>query len=322
MTLKNIQSKKLKEVIIDNLRTRAKKLTWINISNAGKKELEYLHTKYNFHSTHLSASRGNVYAQRTTFERTEEYLFIILQFPKLENGNIKIKEIEIFFSHNYLVTIHNNVHEINDFFKEVKKNPKNTLAFKKESPRILLYELIQKLLLNSFDILDEISKNITKVEKIIFAQEQKEAVTEILLIRRNILNIRRILENHTKIIAKIQNLQRDKLIPNIDIKEHYDNLIDYSQNLWEISTNRKEIAELLNNTNESLINYKLNNIMKTLTIFSVIVFPLTLLAAIFGMNVTGGMPLLDSPFGFWQIMFSMIIGCMIMLFYFKRKKWL
>ena len=163
----------------------------------------------------------------------------------------------------------------------------------------------------------------THNRRIVFSRlRQKEAVTEILLIRRNILNIRRILENHTKIIAKIQNLQRDKLIPNIDIKEHYDNLIDYSQNLWEISTNRKEIAELLNNTNESLINYKLNNIMKTLTIFSVIVFPLTLLAAIFGMNVTGGMPLLDSPFGFWQIMFSMIIGCMIMLFYFKRKKWL
>ena len=134
----------IKEVIIDNPRNNRGELTWVNISRAGRKEIDYLKKKYRFSSTHLSASRGNVYAQRTTFERMPDYMFIILQFPKLQGGNIEIKEIEIFFSASYLITIHNNSKEINDFFKETEKNPKHTLAYKKESPRILLYELVKK----------------------------------------------------------------------------------------------------------------------------------------------------------------------------------
>jgi len=319
---KKEESQKIQKIIINNPKRPKKNLAWVNINGAGKKETSYLDKKYNFKSSHLSASRGNVYAQRTTFERMPEYLFIILQFPKLKNGNIEIKEVEIFFAHNYLITLHNNIKEINTIFTNTKREPPNTLAYKTESPTILLYELIKKLMLNSFDVLDNITKEISTAERIIFEQEQKKAVSKILLIRRNIINIRKIMQNHTSIIRKIQNLERDRLIPNADIKEYYDNLIDYSQNLWEISTNRKEIVEILNNTNESLMNYKLNNIMKTLTIFSVIVFPLTLLAAIFGMNITGGMPLLSSPYGFFIIILIMIIGCFVMLMYFKKKKWL
>ncbi|MBU4375137.1 magnesium and cobalt transport protein CorA, partial [Patescibacteria group bacterium] len=68
--------------------------------------------------------------------------------------------------------------------------------------------------------------------------------------------------------------------------------------------------------------YRLSDIMKTLTIFSVIVFPLTLLAAIFGMNIMGGMPFTESKDGFWIIIAIMLLGCFCMLLFFKKKKWL
>nr|MCU0680526.1 hypothetical protein [Planctomycetota bacterium] len=71
-----------------------------------------------------------------------------------------------------------------------------------------------------------------------------------------------------------------------------------------------------------MINYNMNNIMKTLTIFSVIVFPLTLLAAVFGMNVVGGMPFINNEYGFWIIIGIMIMGSLFMLLFFERKKWL
>ena len=82
------------------------------------------------------------------------------------------------------------------------------------------------------------------------------------------------------------------------------------------------MIEVLNNTNESLMNYRLSDIMKTLTIFSVIVFPLSLLAAIFGMNVEDGMPFLGVKNGFWIIVAIMIVGCFFMLLFFEKKKWL
>jgi len=70
------------------------------------------------------------------------------------------------------------------------------------------------------------------------------------------------------------------------------------------------------------MNYRLNDIMKTLTIFSVIVFPLTLLAAIFGMNTINGMPFINSINGFWMVIIIMLFGSLGMLIFFKKKKWL
>ena len=98
--------------------------------------------------------------------------------------------------------------------------------------------------------------------------------------------------------------------------------MENSKRFWENLEIQKEMVEILNNTNESLLNNRLNDIMKTLTIFSVIVFPLTLLAAIFGMNTMEGMPFINNPNGFWIIMAMMMFGCLGMLIIFAKKRWL
>lgn len=82
------------------------------------------------------------------------------------------------------------------------------------------------------------------------------------------------------------------------------------------------MVEVLNDTNESLLNDKMNQIMKTLTIFSVIVFPLTLFAAIFGMNTIEGMPFMEIDHGFWYVIVIMLLATGGMLIFFKRKHWL
>jgi magnesium transporter len=111
------------------------------------------------------------------------------------------------------------------------------------------------------------------------------------------------------------------LVERTLLKKYYADLVDHSKRIWEMLDNQKEMVEVLSNTNESLLNNKMTDIMKTLTIFSVIVFPLTLLAAIFGMNAKY-MPFVDGIYGFWIIIGMMLVGCAAMLIFFKRKKWL
>ncbi len=62
--------------------------------------------------------------------------------------------------------------------------------------------------------------------------------------------------------------------------------------------------------------------MRTLTVFSVIVFPLTLFAAVFGMNTLNSMPFIDHPYGFWFIIGIMLAATLAMFMFFKKKKWL
>jgi len=315
-------SKNIQQITLDNPRTTNDKLVWLNINNTGKDEIEFLRKKYNFKLSQLQASLAKATAQRPMVEQGDSYLFIILHFPIFKEGSIVPAEIEFFIGHGYLITIHNNnIPTLNEFFNVCKKGGDSTLAYQYESSAVLLYEILKKLLLNCYSLLDKNSIRINDTEEIIFAQMQKRAVSSILSLRHNIINFRKIMQNHRNIIRKLTQM-KSSIIPSQQIKAYYNKLIDHSKNIWEILEIQKEMIEVLNNTNESLMNYRLSNIMKTLTIFSVIVFPLSLLAAIFGMNVEDGMPFLGVKNGFWIIVAIMIVSCFFMLLFFEKKKWL
>jgi len=315
-------SKNIQQITLDNPRTTNDKLVWLNINNTGKDEIEFLRKKYNFKLSQLQASLAKATAQRPMVEQGDSYLFIILHFPIFKEGSIVPAEIEFFIGHGYLITIHNNnIPTLNEFFNVCKKGGDSTLAYQYESSAVLLYEILEKLLLNCYSLLDKNSIRINDAEEIIFAQMQKRAVSSILSLRHNIINFRKIMQNHRNIIRKLTQM-KSSIIPSQQIKAYYNKLIDHSKNIWEILEIQKEMIEVLNNTNESLMNYRLSDIMKTLTIFSVIVFPLSLLAAIFGMNVEDGMPFLGVKNGFWIIVAIMIVSCFFMLLFFEKKKWL
>ncbi len=315
-------SNNIQQLIIDNPITPIDKLTWVDIKNPRKKEIEFLRKKYKFSLPHLQASSAKAVAQRPIIDKTENYTFIILHFPVLKNGNIVAGEIEFFIGSDYLITLHNgDVKTLNRFFKLSKKDSDSLKSYQFESSTVLLYEIIEKLLLECFSLLDKNSIAIAELEETIFAQKSRRAVSDILLLRRNIINTRKIMQNHKNIIKKLLTLQTG-FVPEQTIRKYYNELLDHSKRFWEYLETQKEMIEVLNNTNESLLNYRISDIMKTLTIFSVIVFPLTLLAAVFGMNTVKSMPFVENPYGFWIVLGFMAVGCFGMLVFFFKKKWL
>lgn len=315
-------SNNIEELTIDNPKTANKKLVWLNLINAGRREIEYLRKKYNFDMEDLRASSATTRAQRPAIEEKQDYLFLTLHFPVFKNDNIISAEVNFFVGKDYLITIHNNnLESLNTFFKLGKNDTDSLLSYKFESSAILLYELLESLLVSIYTILDHNSINIDEVEDLIFEQRPKTSVTKILFLKRNIINIRKILQNHKNTLEKLMEIE-NKLVPSEKVKPYYYNLLEHSRKIWQIIDNQKEMIDALYATNESLLNYKISDIMKTLTIFSVIVFPLTLLAAIFGMNTMNSMPFVESENGFWIIIGMMLLGCLGMLWFFERKKWL
>jgi len=313
-------SDRIEELTIDNPRT-APLLKWVNIINAGKNEIDYLRKNYNFDLVHLKASSASVSFQRPQIFRGSDYLFLVLHFPTFKDDKIISGEVDFFVGHGFLITANNNnLKALSDFFSLGKKNPNSLLAYSLESSAILLYEILGHLLDSCYQLLDKNSVDLNDVEDIIFSGKQKEAVKRILTMRRNIVNIRKIMQNHKNILRQLMEME-SSLVEKPAIKKYYVGLVEHSKRIWEMLDNQKEMVEVLNNTNESLLNDRMTDIMKTLTIFSVIVFPLTLLAAIFGMNAKY-MPFVDHPYGFWIILFLMFICSLGMLAFFERKKWL
>jgi len=296
-------------------------LSWINISRARKNEIEFLRKKFNFDLSQLRLSSSNFKSQRPIIEENSKYSFLVIHFPIFNGENIVSAEIDFFITNKHLVSLHNNDLDVfMELFKLSKKDPQSFLSSKIQKPEILLYEILNKIVISSYDILDENSIAISEIESTIIDGEHSKAVKKILLLKRNIINIRKIMLSHKNIFKKLMLIKKSPSTAT-KLKEHYSKLIEHSKTFWEILDNQKEMIEALDETNESMLNYRISDIMKTLTIFSVIVFPLSLLAGLFGMNTTGGMPFINNSNGFWIIVSIMLFGIFLMILLFQRKKW-
>lgn len=318
-------SNKIEKIIINNPKDETKKVAWYNITNASKKELEYLRKKFNFDLKHLQASTAKVISQRPIIEINNKYLFVILQFPVYNNYNNKqiiAGEIDFFVGHGYIITLHNkNIKSLDDFFNSCKKEDNSMLSYQLESSAIVLYEILEKLMTENYKLLDNNSIEIDKVDKKIFSELPQKINSEILNLKRNILNIRKIIQSHKNILKKLMTM-KSTIVPRKELKKYYTELVDNSKRIWELTDNQKEHIDALYSTNESMMNFRISNIMKILTIFSVAVLPLNFIASIFGMNVTNSMPFTGSEIGFWLVIILMIINSLAILIYFFKKRWI
>src|SRR5438067_1933326 len=113
----------------------------------------------------------------------------------------------------------------------------------------------------------------------------------------------------------------DKNIQRLNAAElYFDDLVDASERIWDQLDNFKEVVEALESTNESVISHRQNDVLRVLTVVSVILLPLTLVTGIFGMNVR--FPGWETSAGFWTIVGVMLAIAFALVGFFRYKRWL
>ena len=237
------------------------------------------------------------------------------------NKEIKSSEVDFFMSSKYLITISDeSISTVNDLFEETKDNNYNKEKYMSPHPVYLLYEILHRLQNYTFPILDHVSEDIENVENKIFSGKEKEVVTEILFIKRNIVHIRKIMQAHKNVIKKLMSTHSKFFMPD-KTNIYLSNILDKTKDIWDILETQKENINAFQETNDALLSHKLNEIMRILTVISVILIPANLVASTFGMNVSFG-PFLGEPGDFAKIISVMFIILMSVVLYFKKKKWL
>jgi len=169
----------------------------------------------------------------------------------------------------------------------------------------------------NFPILNRIYRNIQNVEDDIFKKPSTKNVRTILLIRTNILTFRNIVFPQRKLLKTLEIKDMDFLIEALEV--YFSDLVDHIEKIWDTLENYKELVEGVHEAHQSLLSNKINDIMRTLTIFSVVILPLTLISGVYGMNI--GLPLMRFPWAFFVILAIMVMISIGMLIYFKFKDW-
>lgn len=300
---------------------KTSQLTWYNIENPKADDIEYLRKNFNFHPLDLEDCLSS--AQRPKLDEYPNYLFLILIFPVYNRNSHRIEpsEIDMFIARDYLITLHDKkLDPISKLFNECSISEITKTKYLLKGNGFLLYQILEKLFLYCFPILDHITKNIENIQKKIFLGKQREMVEEILINKQNIVNIRIYMKTQKNVLKKLKE-KEEQFFALENLKIYFQNLIDYTENIWDILESQKDSIEAIEETNNALLSHRLNQIMKTLTVISVIMLPLGLIANLFGMNVK--YPFLETfPYSFWLIFLLMIFLTGILFSVFKKKKWL
>lgn len=300
-------------------------LEWILVSSNQKREINWLRKHCNLHPLDLKAVMPPL--QRSRIVEREDYLFLILLYPVFDRKTrtIHASEVDIIITPDRLVTVNTDglapLQEAFEAFRRTTTEQANINAsFHKHGSLRLLASILSNLEEGIFPMLVHLSSDVDTIETRLFRDYEKNLIQELLRVKTNIVNVRKSIQAHKTVLRQLSNSMNNrfhlgKLLP------YYERLVDQTKEVWDALDVQKDTINALHEANVSLIDFRINEIMKTLTIFSVIVFPLTLFAAIFGMN-TEHMPFVDSRYGFWIILGIMAASTFGMLSFFKYKKWL
>jgi magnesium transporter len=169
-------------------------------------------------------------------------------------------------------------------------------------------------------MLRKIGNKLDAVEEEIFSGRGEEVVRDISNVKQEIINFRKVIRPQRPVLRDLENVKRRFLAPDIDLEIYFDDVVDAHERIWDMLENYKEVIEALEETNESVISHRVNDILRVLTAISVIVLPLTLIASIWGMNV--GVPGEGDTAAFWGVMGAMVLLLVTMLAWFRRRGWL
>jgi len=231
-------------------------------------------------------------------------------------------EIDFLMNQNTLITVrYEKIQPLQEFWEKCETQEFD--SHYGETIVSLLYCMISEL--NNFSLrqLDHISQKIDLLEKEIFSKElitkEEKLVEKISIIRRDILDFRRTIKPQNTVLESLK--MRGIEFFGKSSEPYFADIIGDHMRIWNLLENNKETIESLQEANDSLLSHRTNRIMKIITLFAVIVFPLTLVAAIFGMN-TKYLPIVGMENDFWIVLGLMILGTVFMLSVFKIKKWL
>lgn len=228
--------------------------------------------------------------------------------------------MNVFIGDDYLVTIHRDHKPLKEIFASCKKNKKRRDDYMSKGSGYLLYQIIDDMFDDSFKMSEKLLLTVNAMEKQVFDLDNtKDRLKEILATKKDIINFRRILMPQRTVIAQLEHKNK-KFIPE-DLDIYFDDVVDKVERLYSSSENLSELIESLQATNESIISHNTNNIVRVLTIFSVILLPLTLFTGFYGMNIQG-LPLNGHPNAPLILAIFMLLVAASMIIYFKFRKWL
>ena len=286
---------------------------WIDINPDIPSDIENLDAIINLKNSTEKILQSPIHLQR--LEEFPDYMAVVLHYPlydkKLRKNNAV--EIDCILSQGYFVTSHKvELHFLSDLITHIEGK---TSRF--DSPVELYVYLIDIMLNACMTPLNRVAGKIDFIEEEIFRGNEKNMISEISIVKRDVLDFRKTIRLHKSVIDSSFKLI-PQYFPNNPIKQKsITDIFSSNIHIWNITENLKEAIEAFDQTNQTLLSHKLNKNIKTLTTFSTTLAPSTLFIGLLGINAK--MDFLDNDIAFFIAFATALTISLGLYLYFRRQ---
>ena len=294
-------------------------LTWIHINEPGPLEAAYIAERFGFHELDIEDVLSK--RQRPKIDEYPDYLFIVLHFPIYDKSvqRLNAAELDVFLGQDFLITLANvELLPVTYLFRRCEEDIELREELFSKASGYLLYHVLDDLFDYCFPILDKIGHKLDSVEDDLFEKRAEDVVRDLSNVKQEIISYRKIIKPERSTLRLLER-QIERFLPE-DLELYFDDIVDASERIWDLLDNYKEVVEALEDTNESVISHRQNDVLRFLTVVTVILLPLTLITGIFGMNVH--FPGFETAAAFWAICGFMLGLAIGLTAFFRWKRWL
>jgi magnesium transporter len=296
-------------------------LTWINLDAPSLTYAQALADHFGWHPLDVEDVMSKRQRPKIDDYADEGYLFGVLHFPVYDRSiqRLNAAELDVFVGPDYLVTLPSvELLPVTRLFQRCQEDEAFREQLLSKGSGRLLYEVLDDLFDYCFPILDKIGYKLDSLEDDVFEGRSFEVVRDISNVKQEIISYRKIIKPERSTLRLLERHVERFLPEELDL--YFDDIVDAAERIWDILDNYKEVVEALEDTNESVISHRQNDVLRILTVFSVVLLPLTLITGFFGMNVH--FPGFDTEWAFWVIFAGMIATLAGLLTFFRIKRWL
>ncbi len=296
-------------------------VTWISVSGLQDVDLlQSLGSRFHLHPLALEDVLNT--GQRPKMEDYEDHCYVVMKDFRpgtLPHG----EQISLFLGKGWVITLQETSEDPFDPVRERIRKGKGRL--RRMGADYLAYALLDLLVDNSFPILEKLGERIDELELELVTNPGRTTLHEIHRVKRDLLFLRRSAWPQREVINALQREESSLVRPEtrVYLRDCYDHTI---QILDMVETYRDLTAGMLDVYLSSVSN-RMNEVMKILTVLASVFIPLTFLVGLYGMNFNTAASPWNMPELNWYWGYPALLGLMagvviVMLVYFRRKRWI
>jgi magnesium transporter len=292
---------------------------WVDMQGESMGDYERtLSQTFHFHPLAIEDALRDTHLPKLDDYASHLYLVFHIVGPGEEPMDIDSQEVDVFLGANYLVTIHEHSRRSIDRNWNAEHHVEIGLA---RGPAMLLYELLDSQIDNYIPLIDAFEEQLEKLGDDIFHSNEEERVllNRLLTAKSTSLRLQRILAPQRELLGRLSTGEY-RVVPS-HVRMYYRDVYDHLARLANLADSMRDLSSSTIETHLALVNNRMNEVMKVLTMVSTIFIPLSFIAGIYGMNFDF-MPELAIRWFYPLVWIVFITIAVTMLTIFRRKKWL